>query len=127
MIRVKINGVEEEVAVATITELLAERGIDPKARFLAVAVNGMVVRRAEWSVAALMAGDAVEENFNIIGRTFSAASTLCCTPNSLVQNGPALGAVAPEASLREIAQGAGFKEFRRATQTPFNRIFEARK
>jgi SAM-dependent methyltransferase len=46
-----------------------------------------------------MAGDAVEENFNIIGRTFSAASTLCCTANSLAQNGPALGAVAPEKAL----------------------------
>jgi len=64
-----------------------------------------------------MAGDSVEENFNIIGRTFSAASTLCCTPNSLVQNGPALGAVAPEKALREVALGAGFNEFRRATQT----------
>ncbi|HYY97069.1 MAG TPA: class I SAM-dependent methyltransferase [Pyrinomonadaceae bacterium] len=74
-----------------------------------------------------MAGDAVEENFNIIGRTFSAASTLCCTANSLAQNGPALGAVAPEKALREVALGAGFKEFRRATQTPFNRVFEARR
>jgi len=48
------------VAVTTIAELLAERGIDPKARFLAVAVNGAVVRRAEWPVAALAPGDAVE-------------------------------------------------------------------
>ena len=49
-----------QVAVTTIAELLAERGIDPKARFLAVAVNGAVVRRAEWPAAALSAGDAVE-------------------------------------------------------------------
>jgi SAM-dependent methyltransferase len=74
-----------------------------------------------------MAGDAVEENFNIIGRTFSAASTLCCTANSLALGGPALGAVAPEEALREIATAAGFREFRRATQTPFNRVFEARR
>ncbi len=74
-----------------------------------------------------MAGDTVEENFNIIGRTFSAASTLCCTSNSLALGGPALGAVAPEEALREVANGAGFREFRRATQTPFNRIFEARR
>jgi len=60
MISLKINGLEEKVAVSTITELLAERGIDPKARFLAVAVNGTVVRRAEWSGIALTAGDAVE-------------------------------------------------------------------
>ncbi|MFL5335264.1 MAG: class I SAM-dependent methyltransferase, partial [Geminicoccaceae bacterium] len=74
-----------------------------------------------------MAGDTVEGNFNPIGRTFSAASTLCCTANSLAQNGPALGAVATEAALRETVLKGGFKTFRRATETPFNRIFEARK
>jgi SAM-dependent methyltransferase len=74
-----------------------------------------------------MAGNTVEENFNIIGRTFSGASTLCCTSNSLALDGPALGAVAPESAIREVALAGGFKEFRRATETPFNRIFEARK
>ncbi|HEY2847832.1 MAG TPA: class I SAM-dependent methyltransferase, partial [Pyrinomonadaceae bacterium] len=73
-----------------------------------------------------MAGNTVEENFNIIGRTFSGASTLCCTSNSLAQDGPALGAVATEDALRAVATEGGFKEFRRATETPFNRIFEAR-
>jgi len=74
-----------------------------------------------------MAGNTVEENFNIIGRTFSGASTLCCTSNSLATNGPALGAVAPESAIREVVLAGGFKQFRRATETPFNRIFEARK
>lgn len=74
-----------------------------------------------------MAGNTVEENFNIIGRTFSGASTLCCTSNSLALNGPALGAVAPESAIREVVLAGGFKEFRRATETPFNRVFEARK
>ena len=60
MTRLRINGIEAEIAVATVAELLAERGIDPKARFLAVAVNGTVVRRAEWPVAALSAGDDIE-------------------------------------------------------------------
>ncbi len=60
MTRLLINGVEEELAVATIAELLAERGIDPNARFLAVAVNGDVVRRAEWPASALSPGDNVE-------------------------------------------------------------------
>ena len=60
MTRLRINGVEEELAVATIAELLAERGIDPNARFLAVAVNGNVVRRTDWSAAALAPGDNVE-------------------------------------------------------------------
>ena len=73
-----------------------------------------------------MAGNKVEENFNPIGRTFAAASTLCCTSNSLALNGPALGAVAPESAIREAVLAGGFKQFRRATETPFNRIFEAR-
>ena len=60
MIRLKINGFDEEVAASTVAQLLAARGIDPGARFLAVAVNGAVVRRAVWDDAALNAGDAVE-------------------------------------------------------------------
>jgi hypothetical protein len=74
-----------------------------------------------------MAGNSVEENFNPIGRTFAGASTLCCTSNSLAQNGPALGAVASESAIRDTVLAAGFKEFRRTTETPFNRIFEARR
>jgi 2-polyprenyl-3-methyl-5-hydroxy-6-metoxy-1,4-benzoquinol methylase len=73
-----------------------------------------------------MAGNTVEENLNPIGRTFSAASTLCCTANSLALGGPALGAVATEQTLRDTVLAGGFKEFRRATETPFNRVFEAR-
>lgn len=60
MTRLRVNGVEAEVAGTTIAELLAERGIDPRARFLAVAVNGAVVRRTEWPAANLSPGDAVE-------------------------------------------------------------------
>ncbi len=74
-----------------------------------------------------MAGNAVEENLNIIGRTFSGASTLCCTSNSLALGGPALGAVATEAAIGDVVRAGGFTQFRRATETPFNRIFEARK
>jgi len=74
-----------------------------------------------------MAGNTVEENFNPVGRTFSGASTLCCTANSLALGGPALGAVASEDTLREVATAAGFTQFRRATETPFNRVFEVRK
>lgn len=74
-----------------------------------------------------MAGNSVEENFNIIGRTFSAASTLCCTANSLALGGPALGAVASEEAIKEVVLAGGFTQFRRATETPFNRVFEARR
>ena len=60
MTRLKINGIDEEVAATTVAQLLAARGIDPAARFLAVAINGAVVRRTSWNEAALSAGDAVE-------------------------------------------------------------------
>jgi len=74
-----------------------------------------------------MAGNNVEENFNPIGRTFAGASTLCCTSNSLALNGPALGAVASEEAIRKTVLAGGFSSFKRTTETPFNRIFEARK
>jgi 2-polyprenyl-3-methyl-5-hydroxy-6-metoxy-1,4-benzoquinol methylase len=74
-----------------------------------------------------MAGETVEENLNPIGRTFSGASALCCTANSLAQGGPALGAIASDSALREVVRSGGFGYFERATETPFNRIFEARR
>jgi len=58
--QLRVNGVKEDVAAKTVSELLASRGIDPAARFLAVAVNGSVVRRSEWSSTALGPDDDVE-------------------------------------------------------------------
>jgi SAM-dependent methyltransferase len=73
------------------------------------------------------AGDRVEDNLNPVGRVYYGASSLVCVPVSLAKNGPALGAVAGEKRLREVVvDGAGFKRFRRATETPFNLILEAR-
>jgi len=60
MMPLRVNGVKEDVAAKTVSELLASRGIDPAARFLAVAVNGSVVRRSEWSSTALGPDDDVE-------------------------------------------------------------------
>jgi sulfur carrier protein len=60
MMRLRINGIEEEVTAATLAELLTARGVNVKARFLAVAVNGAVVRRAEWPERPLSPGDDVE-------------------------------------------------------------------
>lgn len=74
------------------------------------------------------AGDTLDENINPVGRLFYAASTCLCTPNSLSQEvGLALGAQAGEARLRKVFLEAGFDTFRRATQTPFNLILEARR
>lgn len=73
------------------------------------------------------AGDRVEENFNPVGRVFYGASSLICVPVSLAKQGPALGAQAGEKRLRDIVVGqGGFHSFRRATETPFNIILEAR-
>ncbi len=58
--RLKVNGVEEDVAATTVSELLAFRGVDAGARFVAVAVNGSVVRRSEWPSKPLGPGDHVE-------------------------------------------------------------------
>jgi SAM-dependent methyltransferase len=71
-----------------------------------------------------MAGRKVEENFNPVGRVFSGASVLCCTPNALATGGYALGTVASDDELEKVARTAGFTRFRRATETPFNRVFE---
>ena len=73
-----------------------------------------------------MANDNLEANLNVVGRAFYAASTLVCVPNSLADNGPALGAQAGEKKTKEILDAAGFSKFRRATQTPFNIIYEAK-
>jgi 2-polyprenyl-3-methyl-5-hydroxy-6-metoxy-1,4-benzoquinol methylase len=80
-----------------------------------------------WMIVEPFAGDKLEENLNPIGRAFYGASTLLCTPASLSQEvGLALGAQAGEKRLREVVTSGGFSHFRRATQTPFNLIFEAR-
>jgi hypothetical protein len=74
------------------------------------------------------AGDSIEENLNPVGRIFYAASTLVCTPASRAQEvGLALGAQAGEARLREVVMSGGFSRFRRATETPFNLVLEARR
>jgi SAM-dependent methyltransferase len=79
-----------------------------------------------WMIVEPFAGDRVEDNLNPVGRVFYAASTMICVPASLAQHGPALGAQAGEARLRDVVTRGGFHRFRRATQTPFNLILEAR-
>jgi len=73
-----------------------------------------------------MAGEAVEENLNPVGRVYSGASVLCCTPNAMASGQTVLGTLAPEAALRDVVTKGGFTRFRRAAETPFNRVFEAR-
>ena len=71
--------------------------------------------------------DDLKDNLNPVGRVYYHASTFICTPASLSQEvGLGLGAQAGERRLRQVATEAGFKRFRRATETPFNMIFEVR-
>jgi 2-polyprenyl-3-methyl-5-hydroxy-6-metoxy-1,4-benzoquinol methylase len=79
-----------------------------------------------WMIIEPFAGDRVEENLNPVGRVFYGASTMVCVPASLAHHGPALGAQAGESRLRQVVTDGGFKRFRRATQTPFNLVLEAR-
>ena len=80
-----------------------------------------------WMIVEPFANDKLEDNLNPIGRVYYAASTLVCTPASLSQEvGLGLGAQAGEARLKNVVTQGGFTRFRRATETPFNLILEAR-
>jgi hypothetical protein len=80
-----------------------------------------------WMLVEPFANDEVGENLNPLGRLFYSVSTLVCTQASLAQEvGAALGAQAGESRLHDVAKRAGFTHFRRATQTPFNLVFEIR-
>ena len=72
------------------------------------------------------AGDKVADNLNPVGRVYYGASSQICVPVSLARKGPALGAQAGEARLRAVMEQGGFSRFRRATETPFNLVLEAR-
>jgi 2-polyprenyl-3-methyl-5-hydroxy-6-metoxy-1,4-benzoquinol methylase len=90
-------------------------------------VHSTLKKDGTWMIVEPFAGDKLEDNLNPIGRAFYGASTLLCTPASLSQEvGRALGAQAGEKNLREVVTSGGFTHFRRATQTPFNLVFEAR-
>jgi SAM-dependent methyltransferase len=80
-----------------------------------------------WLIVEPYAGDRLEDNLGPVGRVYYGASTLVCTPASRDQEvGLALGAQAGEARLREVVSAGGFSRFRRATETPFNLVLEAR-
>jgi 2-polyprenyl-3-methyl-5-hydroxy-6-metoxy-1,4-benzoquinol methylase len=90
-------------------------------------VRGALADDGTWLLVEPFASDRLEENLNPVGRVFYGASTVFCVPCSLAGHGPALGAQAGEARLREIVvEAGGFSRFRRATETPFNIVLEAR-
>jgi hypothetical protein len=90
-------------------------------------VRETLAKDGSWMIVEPFAGDRIEENLNAVGRVFYSASTMLCVPHSLAHNGPALGAQAGEKRLRQVVvDGGGFTRFRRATETPFNLVLEAK-
>ena len=81
-----------------------------------------------WLIVEPAAGDTVNDNMNPVGRVYYSFSTFLCVPNALSQSGGyAMGAQAGEAPIRHLVTDAGFTRFRRATETPFNIVYEARR
>ncbi len=81
-----------------------------------------------WMIVEPYANDNVEDNLNPVGRVFYSASTMICTPASRSQEvGLALGAQAGQARMRDVVLSGGFTQFRRANETPFNLVYEARR
>ena len=90
-------------------------------------VRQSIASDGTWLIVEPAAGDRVEDNLNPVGRAYYGFSTLLCTPASLSQEvGLALGAQAGESRIRDIVTSAGFTRFRRASETPFNIVYEAR-
>ncbi|MEI8696990.1 class I SAM-dependent methyltransferase [Mesorhizobium sp. ISC15] len=90
-------------------------------------VHGSLKPDGTWMIVEPFAHDHLAANLNPVGRVYYAASTFVCTPASVSQEvGLALGAQAGEARLRKVVTGGGFKRLRRAAETPFNMVLEAR-
>jgi SAM-dependent methyltransferase len=80
-----------------------------------------------WMIVEPFANDDLKDNLNPVGRVYYGFSTLLCTPCSQSQEvALCLGAQSGEARMREVVKSAGFKDFRRASETPFNLVYEAR-
>ena len=90
-------------------------------------VRQSLTRDGTWMIVEPFANDQLRDNLNPVGRVYYSFSTLLCTPCSRSQEvGLCLGAQAGEARIREVVTSAGFTRFRRAAETPFNIVYEAR-
>ena len=68
----------------------------------------------------------LKDNLNLVSKSFYAASTLVCVPNSLADNGTWIRCTAGEKKIKQVAEAAGFTRFKRAIQTPFNIVYEVK-
>jgi ubiquinone/menaquinone biosynthesis C-methylase UbiE len=90
-------------------------------------IRSSVAPDGTWLIVEPYANDRVEDNFNPVGRVYYNFSTFLCVSNAMSQKGGyALGAQAGEAAIRQVVTDAGFTQFRRVAETPFNLVFEAR-
>jgi ubiquinone/menaquinone biosynthesis C-methylase UbiE len=90
-------------------------------------VRQSLAKDGTWMIVEPFANDNLKDNLNPLGRVYYSFSTLLCTPCSRSQEvGLCLGAQAGEARIRDVVTAAGFSRFRRAAETPFNIVFEAR-
>jgi SAM-dependent methyltransferase len=90
-------------------------------------VRQSLAKEGTWMIVEPFAHDQLKDNLNPVGRVYYSFSTLLCTPCSRSQEvGLCLGAQAGETRLREVVTSAGFTRFRRAAETPFNIVYEAR-
>jgi len=90
-------------------------------------VRKSLAKDGTWMIVEPFANDQLKDNLNPVGRVYYSFSTLLCTPCSRSQEvGLCLGAQAGETRIREVVTSAGFNRFRRATETPFNIVYEAR-
>ena len=90
-------------------------------------VRQSLAKNGTWMIVEPFANDNLKDNLNPVGRVYYSFSTLLCTPCSRSQEvGLCLGAQAGEKRIGEVVTSAGFQRFRRATETPFNIVYEAR-
>ncbi len=91
-------------------------------------VYNSLAKDGTWMIVEPQAADDISANLNPVGKIFYSASTICCVPASLAQEvGVGLGAQAGEKKIREVVMQGGFTRFRRASETPFSMVFEARR
>ena len=90
-------------------------------------IRNALAEDGTWLIVEPFAGDVVTDNLNPVGRVYYTGSTFLCVPNALSQpGGYSLGAQAGQRAIADIVSQAGFSRFRRAAETPFNVVYEAR-
>src|SRR5246127_2426389 len=120
----KRDGIADRVSFAAAFDCLHDMG-DPIGA--AAHVRQSLAKDGTWMIVEPFANDQLKDNLNPVGRVYYSFSTLLGTPCSRSQEvGLCLGAQAGETRIREVVTSAGFSRFRRATETPFNIVYEAR-